>query len=275
MVRSSSRRLLFSLSSLYLLLILAAAIAAPHIAPYSPTEQQLERRFHEPDSHNILGTDELGRDILTRIIYGSRPALVVGLVTVSIALLLGGFFGLLAGMGHNALDSSIMLLMDSMLSFPTILLAITVVSFMGYGLVQVMLALGIISSPVFARLIRAETLSIKTEGYIEAARALGTPTVKIVFKHIVPNIMSKVIVQCSLTFAQAIVVESSLSFLGVGIQPPDASWGLMLKDARNYLIQAPWMAIYPGLCLALTVLSFNIIGDSLSEKFNPRLSDRL
>jgi len=268
-----TRRLLFSLASLYLLLLAVLAAAAPLVSPYSPTEQFLDRRFHAPGPANFLGTDNFGRDILTRIIYGSRSALLVGIVTVSVALLLGGVIGLAAGMGPPALDSVLMLLMDSVLSFPTILLAITIVSFMGYGLVQVMLALGIISSPIFARLIRAETLSIKNEGFIEAARALGTPPVKIVFRHIIPNIMSKVIVQCSLTFAQAVVVESSLSFLGVGIQPPSASWGLMLKDARNYLVQAPWMAIYPGLCLALTVLSFNIIGDYLSERLNPRLGE--
>jgi ABC-type dipeptide/oligopeptide/nickel transport system permease subunit len=273
MVLRKTRRILFSLASLYLLVLVALAIAAPLVSPYSPTEQFLDRRFHPPGPANFLGTDNFGRDILTRIIYGSRSALVVGIVTVSVALLLGGAVGLTAGMGPPAIDSALMLLMDSVLSFPTILLAITIVSFMGYGLVQVMLALGIISSPIFARLIRAETLSIKTEGYIEASRALGTGPVKIVFRHIIPNIMSKVIVQCSLTFAQAVVIESSLSFLGVGIQPPAASWGLMLKDARNYLVQAPWMAIYPGLCLALTVLSFNIIGDSLSERFNPRLND--
>lgn len=273
MVPGKTRRLLFSLASLYLLLLAVLAAAAPLVSPYSPTEQFLDRRFHAPGPANFLGTDNFGRDILTRIIYGSRSALLVGIVTVSVALLLGGVIGLAAGMGPPALDSALMLLMDSVLSFPTILLAITIVSFMGYGLVQVMLALGIISSPIFARLIRAETLSIKNEGFIEAARALGTPPAKIVFRHIIPNIMSKVIVQCSLTFAQAVVVESSLSFLGVGIQPPSASWGLMLKDARNYLVQAPWMAIYPGLCLALTVLSFNIIGDYLSERFNPRLGE--
>jgi ABC-type dipeptide/oligopeptide/nickel transport system permease subunit len=273
MVPGKTRRLLFSLASLYLLLLVALAAAAPLVSPYSPTEQFLDRRFHAPGPANFLGTDNFGRDILTRIIYGSRSALVVGIVTVSVALLLGGVIGLAAGMGLPALDSALMLLMDSVLSFPTILLAITIVSFMGYGLVQVMLTLGIISSPIFARLIRAETLSVKNEGFIEASRALGTSPVKIVFRHIIPNIMSKVIVQCSLTFAQAVVVESSLSFLGVGIQPPAASWGLMLKDARNYLVQAPWMAIYPGLCLALTVLSFNIIGDCLSERFNPRLND--
>ncbi len=272
-LRRKAQRLLFSLASLYLLVLVALAIAAPLVSPYSPTEQFLDRRFHAPGPQHFLGTDNLGRDILTRIIYGSRSALLVGVVTVSVALLLGGVIGLIAGMGPSVVDTALMLLMDSVLSFPTILLAITVVSFMGYGLVQVMLALGIISSPIFARLIRAETLSIKNEGYIEASRALGTGPVKIVVKHIIPNITSKVIVQCSLTFAQAVVVESSLSFLGVGIQPPAASWGLMLKDARNYLVQAPWMAIYPGLCLALTVLSFNIIGDYLSERFNPRVGE--
>jgi len=272
-LRRKAQRLLFSLASLYLLVLVALAIAAPLVSPYSPTEQFLDRRFHAPGPQHLLGTDNLGRDILTRIIYGSRSALLVGVVTVSVALLLGGVIGLIAGMGPSVVDTALMLLMDSVLSFPTILLAITVVSFMGYGLVQVMLALGIISSPIFARLIRAETLSIKNEGYIEASRAFGTGPVKIVIKHIIPNITSKVIVQCSLTFAQAVVVESSLSFLGVGIQPPAASWGLMLKDARNYLVQAPWMAIYPGLCLALTVLSFNIIGDYLSERFNPRVGE--
>jgi len=267
-----SQKVLFLLAVLYLLVLMTAAIAAPFVAPYKPTEQYLAKRFHAPSAENILGTDNFGRDILSRIIFGARSALIVGIVTVSIALSLGSAIGLLAGLGSRMLDNALMLLMDSLLSFPTILLAITVVSFLGYGLVQVMLALGIISSPVFARLIRAETLSIKTEGYIEAARALGTPPFKIVFKHIVPNLMGKVVVQCSLTFAQAVVIESSLSYLGVGTQPPAASWGLMLKDARNYLIQAPWMAVYPGLCLALTVLAFNIIGDSLAERLNPRLT---
>ena len=267
-----SQRVLFSLAVLFLIILGAAAIAAPLVAPYEPTKQFLAKRFHAPSIQNLLGTDNYGRDILSRIIFGSRSALIVGIVTVGISLVLGSAMGLLAGLGSKGLDSTVMLFMDAILSFPTILLAITVVSFLGYGLVQVMLALGIISSPVFARLVRAETLSIKTEGYVEAARALGTPTIKVVFKHIVPNMLGKIVVQCSVTFALSIVVEASLSYLGVGTQPPAASWGLMLKDARNYLEQAPWMAVYPGLCLALTVLSFNIIGDTLSERLNPRLS---
>jgi len=267
-----SQRILFSLAVLFLLVLGAAALAAPLVAPYKPTEQFLAKRFHAPSLENLLGTDNYGRDVLSRIIFGSRSALIVGLVTVSLALVIGSTIGLLAGLGSRNLDSVLMLFMDSILSFPTILLAITVVSFLGYGLVQVMLALGIISSPVFARMVRAETLSIKTEGYVEAGKALGTHPIKIVFMHIIPNLLGKVVVQCSITFALSIVVESSLSYLGVGTQPPAASWGLMLKDARNYLIQAPWMAIYPGLCLALTVLAFNIIGDTLSERLNPRLT---
>lgn len=267
-----SQKAFFTLAILFLLILGVAAIAAPLVAPYEPTKQFLSRRFHAPSLQNLLGTDNYGRDVLSRIIFGSRSALMVGFVTVGIALSLGLSMGLVAGLGSKNLDSSVMLFMDAILSFPTILLAITVVSFLGYGLIQVMLALGIISSPVFARLVRAETLSIKTEGYVEAGKALGTHPIKIVFKHIIPNMLGKIVVQCSVTFALSVVIESSLSYLGVGTQPPAASWGLMLKDARNYLVQAPWMAVYPGLCLALTVLAFNIIGDTLSERLNPRLT---
>jgi peptide/nickel transport system permease protein len=152
-----------------------------------------------------------------------------------------------------------------------VLLAITVVSFLGYGLPQVMIAIGVIYSPTFARIVRAETLVIKTEEYVDASRALGTRLSVIVFRHIIPNLLGKVIVQASVTFALAVVVEASLSYLGLGMQPPAASWGLMLKDARSFLSNAPWMALYPGLALALTVLCFNVIGDTLSERLNPKV----
>ncbi len=246
-------------------------MAAPWIAPHSPTDQNSDERFSAPDNVHLLGTDNFGRDILSRVIFGSRSALLVGIVAVSIAVLIGSIVGLVAALAGEATDNVLMLLMDSLLSFPTILLAITVVSFLGYGLIQVMLAIGVIFSPVFARLVRAETLVIKTESYVEASRALGTPIIKTVYKHIIPNLLGKVIVQCSITFALTVVIEASLSYLGLGTQPPNPSWGLMLKDARNYLVLAPWMAIYPGLVLALTVLSFNIMGDALSEKLNPKL----
>ena len=246
-------------------------MAAPLIAPHHPTEQKVEDRFQPSSKTYMLGTDNFGRDILSRLIYGSRSALLVGIVAVTIAVTIGMIVGLIAGLANRHIDNILMLLMDSLLSFPTILLAITVVSFLGYGLLQVMLAIGIIFSPVFARLVRAETLVIKTEAYVEASRALGSPIIKTVYKHIIPNLLGKVVVQCSITFALTVVIEASLSYLGLGTQPPEPSWGLMLKDARNYLVIAPWMAIYPGMALALTVLSFNMLGDTLSEIINPKL----
>ncbi len=269
MKRSSSA--LFYLSIFFLVVLGAAAVTAPFISPHHPTEQNLDQRFSPPSRTHLLGTDNLGRDIFSRIIFGSRSALIVGIVAVAIAVILGSLVGLIAALSREMTDNVLMLLMDSLLSFPTILLAITVVSFFGYGLFQVMVAIGIIFSPVFARLVRAEALVIKTEGYVEASRSLGSSTFKIVYKHIIPNLLGKVIVQCSITFALTIVIEASLSYLGLGTQPPAPSWGLMLKDARNYLALAPWMAIYPGLALALTVFSFNILGDVLSEKLNPKI----
>jgi peptide/nickel transport system permease protein len=265
------RTVLFLISISYIVILGVAGLAAPLMAPYNPTLQHLDDRFQSSSKSYFLGTDNFGRDILSRVIYGSRSTLLVGIVAVSIAVFLGLIVGLVAGLAGRYTDNFLMLLMDSLLSFPTILLAIAVVSFLGYGLLQVMLAIGVIFSPVFARLVRAETLVIKTETYVEASRALGSPIIKTVFKHIIPNLLGKVIIQCSIMFALTVVIEASLSYLGLGSQPPEPSWGLMLKDARNYLVQAPWMAIYPGLALALTVLSFNILGDVLSEELNPKL----
>ena len=265
---------LFAAALIFLAILGAAAVAAPWIAPHDPAAQHVEDRFQGPSLRYPLGTDNFGRDVLSRIVHGSRSALLVGIVSVSISAAIGMAVGLTAGLARPWLDNLLMLIMDSLLSFPTILLAITVVSFLGYGLLQVMLAIGVIYSPVFARLVRAETLALRTEGYVEASRALGTPLLKIVFRHIVPNLLGRVVVQGSITFALSVVIEASLSYLGLGTQPPAASWGLMLKDARTYLIEAPWMAFYPGLALAFTVLCFNVIGDSLSEKLNPRIQRR-
>ncbi|MFO7708022.1 MAG: ABC transporter permease [Desulfobacterales bacterium] len=266
------RKTLFIIALGYLAILGAAALAAPIIAPYSPTEQNLEQRFTPSGAKHLLGTDNFGRDIFTRIVFGSRSALLVGLVSVSIAAVIGSLVGLTAALSGRRMDNALMLLMDSLLSFPTILLAITVVSVLGYGLVQVMIAIGIVFSPTFARLVRAEALAIRSETYVEASRALGSPVPKIICKHIIPNLLGKVVVQGSITFAMSVVIEASLSYLGLGTQPPEPSWGLMLKDARNYLAQAPWMAIYPGVALALTVLCFNILGDTLAEIINPKLS---
>jgi len=269
--RARTANRLFLAATLFILILGAAAVAAPRIVPYDPVAQNVEERYQPPGAKHWLGTDNFGRDVFSRIVMGSRSALLVGIVSVTIATAVGMIVGLTAGLAAPAVDQTLMLLMDSLLSFPTILLAITVVSFLGYGLLQVMIAIGVIYSPVFARLVRAETLALRHEGYVEASRALGTPILKIVVRHIVPNLLGRVIVQGSITFALSVVIEASLSYLGLGTQPPTPSWGLMLKDARSYLAQAPWMAFYPGLALAMTVLSFNIVGDALSERLNPRL----
>jgi ABC-type dipeptide/oligopeptide/nickel transport system permease subunit len=265
------RTFLFYGSLAYLIILTGISITAPLIIPCDPVEQNLSLRFTPPGKEFPLGSDDFGRDILSRIIYGSRSTLIVGFISVLIALVLGVLTGLIAGLANSWLDNLFMLLMDSILSFPTVLLAITVVSFLGYGPVQIMLTLGTIYSPIFARLVRAETLVIKTDTYVEASRSLGSGIFKIVFRHIIPNLLGRLVVQCSITFAMAVVVEAALSYLGLGTQPPNPSWGLMLKDARNYLMQAPWMAVYPGLVLALTVLFSNLLGDILAERINPKI----
>ena len=272
-VRRGARTTLMTFSLVYILLLIAAATAAPWAAPYDPTAQNYALRLAPPGTPgHPLGTDDLGRDVFSRIIFGSRSALFVGVLSVSIALGLGLVIGITAGWFGGWADNALMLLMDGMLSFPAVLLAITVVAMFGYGIGQVTAAIGLVFSPVLARVIRAETMVLKGEGYVESARALGTPVPVIVLRHILPNMAGKIIVQCSLFFALAVVVEAGLSYLGLGSQPPRPSWGLMLKDARNYVFRAAWLAVYPGLAVAMTVLSFNILGDTLSDRLNP-LSD--
>ena len=262
--------MLMGVALLYILALAVTAIAAPVVAPYDPTDQDYDSRLLPPGSPgHLLGTDDFGRDVFSRIVWGSRAALLVGLVSVSIALALGLAIGLAAGLAGGRVEGALMLLMDGILSFPTILLAIAVVTVFGYGLPQVTAAIGVVFSPVFARLVRAETLSLKTEGFVESARALGTPLWRITAVHIVPNMLGDLIVQCSVTFALAVVIEAGLSYLGLGTQPPNPSWGLMLKDARNYLFGGAWLAVYPGLAIGATVLSFNVLGDTLAEHLNP------
>ncbi|MFP4484399.1 MAG: ABC transporter permease [Spirochaetaceae bacterium] len=266
---------LFYVSILFVAVLLVVAVASPLLAPADPTEQELDKRFLPPGREgHVLGTDDFGRDVLSRVMYGAQSALLVGIVAVSVALVVGLIIGLAAGLAEGILDNGLMLIMDGVLSFPTVLLAITVVSVFGYGLLQVMIALGIIFSPLFARTVRAETLAIKAEAYVESSRALGTALWRTVALHIIPNMLPKVIVLASTTFALSVAIEASLSYLGLGTQPPEPSWGLMLKDARGYLSNAPWLAIYPGLAIALTVFSFNVIGDTLSEQLNPTLRRR-
>ena len=270
-LRATARRVLLGVSLSFIVILTVVAAAAPLVAPHDPTDQDYEATLLPPGSPgHVLGTDDLGRDLLSRVIYGSRSALLVGTISVSIALAIGLVVGLAAGMGPRWLDEGLMLLMDALLSFPTILVAIAVVSVFGFGLTQVMVALGVVFSPLFARLVRAETRSIRTEGYVLAARALGVPSAGIVVRHVLPNMVGRLIVQCSSIFALSIVVEAGLAYLGLGTQPPNPSWGLMLKDARSFAMYASWLAVYPGLAIALTVLGFNLLGDTLSDILSPR-----
>jgi ABC-type dipeptide/oligopeptide/nickel transport system permease subunit len=266
------RRFFFILSAAYLLLLVFSALTAPLVAPYSPTEQFLDKRLLAPLSEGrLLGSDELGRDILSRLIYGSRSLLTAGSISVGLALAAGVILGIAAGLRGKFIDGILMFFLDGILSFPTVLLVITVISLFGYGIIQVMLTIGIVFTPVFARLVRAETKSLMTEGFVESSRALGTRRLKIVIRHVLPNMLADLIIQAAVLFASAIVIEASLSFLGLGVQPPSPSWGLMLKDARGYLFQAPHLALIPGIALAATVFSLNFIGDVLAEKLNPKL----
>lgn len=253
-------------SAAVLLLVIVSAVYAPRVVGYSPTAQNLDARFLPPgtDGH-ALGTDELGRDVLARIVYGSRASLGVGAITVLLSASLGLALGLPAGLAGGALDEVISVLADAVLSFPTILLAITVVSVLEYGMLQVGLAIGVVFVPVFIRLVRAETKAIREEGYYRSSRALGSTLRRTIMLHVLPNVLPRVVVQATITFALAIVIESSLAYLGLGTQPPNPSWGLMLRDARNAMFHAPWLSVFPGLFLASTVFSLNFLGDRLAE----------
>jgi ABC-type dipeptide/oligopeptide/nickel transport systems, permease components len=254
-------------ASAFLLLLTILAIGAPAFAPFDPVKQDAENILASPGTAgHLLGTDDLGRDLFSRIIYGSRSALMVGLIASLGSSLVGSAFGLAAGLGGRAADAIITVLMDGLLSFPTILAAMLVVAVLGFGLGPVTIALAVIYSPVFARLVRTQTQIVKGEGYIAASRAFGFGWTWIVFRHVIPNIAGKIIVQIATVFALAVSVEASLSYLGLGTQPPAASWGLLLKDARSYIALAPWLSVWPGLAVFLTVLAASALGDGLAKK---------
>jgi len=218
----------------------------------------------------LFGTDEIGRDVLSRVIWGARASLMAGLVSVSISMALGIPIGLLAAYLGGWTDSIISRFTDSMLAVPFLILAIALSAFLGPSLGNAMIAIGVSAMPVFIRLTRAQVMAVKVEDYIEAARAVGNPHWRIALRHILPNVLPPLIVQASLSIAAAIIAEASLSFLGLGQQPPAPSWGSMLNTAKNYMDNAPWMAVWPGLSIFLLVLSFNLLGDGLRDALDPR-----
>lgn len=252
-------------------IIIFAAIFAPYIAPHDPIKQNILARYKAPSSKYLLGTDELGRDILSRIIYGARYSLLIGVISISIALLLGIFLGVVAGYFGGRIDLLLMRLIDILLAFPYILLAIAIVAILGPDLQNAMLAISIVNVPRFARIIRSSVLTIKENEFIQAAKALGASDLRIIVRHLLPNCLGPLIVQSTLSMASAILSAAGLSFLGLGAQPPTPEWGAMLSDARSALQIAPWVVTFPGLAIMLNVLGFNLLGDGLRDALDPKL----
>lgn len=247
-----------------------AALLAPWLAPFDPLKTSFLAVRKAPSALNWLGTDELGRDLLSRLLWGARSSLLAGVVSVAIALLVGVPLGLVAGYFGGWLDALVSRLVEALLSCPFLVLAIALGAFLGPSLGNAMIAIGLSAMPVFARLTRGQVLAIRHEDYLEGARAIGLPDRWILWRYVLPNILSPLVVQATLTIAAAILAEASLSFLGLGQQPPMPSWGSMLNTAKNFMEQAPWMSIAAGVCIYLTVLGFNLLGDGLRDALDPR-----
>ncbi|MDC7797962.1 ABC transporter permease [Bacillus altitudinis] len=252
-------------------LFLILAIFAPLIAPYGINEQSLGERFSAPSATHWFGTDDFGRDIFSRVVHGARISLWVGFFSVLGSVILGTLLGLMAGYGGRLLDAVISRLFDILLAFPSILLAIAIVSILGPSLQNALIAIAIINVPTFGRLVRSKVLSIKQEEYVLAAKAVGMSHRRIVLRHILPNSMVPVIVQATLAIGTAIIEAAALGFLGLGAQAPSPEWGKMLADARPYLVQAPWTLFFPGIAIMLTVLGFNLMGDGLRDTLDPKM----
>ncbi|WP_018897735.1 ABC transporter permease [Rhizobium sp. 2MFCol3.1] len=246
------------------------AILAPYISPHDPFTPNYRAIRKAPSAIYWLGTDEAGRDILTRILYGARVSLSAGVVSVIVALVTGIPLGLVAGYFGGWIDMIVSRFTDALLAIPSLVLAITLAAFLGPSLTNAMIAIGIASMPIFIRLTRGQVLSVKTEDYVEGGRAIGLPHRWILWRYILPNALPPIVVQASITIATAIIAEASLSFLGIGQQPPNPSWGSMLNTAKNFMNQAPWMSIFPGAAICLTVLGFNLLGDGLRDALDPR-----
>lgn len=258
----------------FIILLVVMAVFADWIAPYGMKEQNLANALQFPNADHWLGTDDLGRDILSRIIYGTRISLTVGVSAVVVALIVGGILGVLAGYYQGWIDTLIMRFTDVLLSIPSILLAIAIVASLGSSLRNLVIAISIANVPIFARVIRSGVISIKEQEFIEASKALGANDGRIIFKHIIPNIMSPIIVQSSMGVATAILSVVGLGFIGLGLEASVAEWGTMLNSGRGYIRTHYYLTLYPGLVIMLTVLSFNLLGDGLRDAIDPKMRER-
>lgn len=257
-------------------ILVIMAVFGPLISPYDPNDIDFTNRFSPPAFSHPFGTDDFGRDILSRVLYGARISLLVGVIAVSIAGTLGTFLGLISGYTTRRwLDETIMRAMDILFAFPAILLAIAILAALGKGIANAMIAIGLVYTPIFARIARGAVLSVRNEEYVTAARALGTRNYLILLRHILPNSLAPLIVETSLSLAFAILAEAALSFFGLGTQPPDPSWGRMLSEGRSYFQQSIWMALFPGLAIMFSVMGFNFLGDGLRDALDPKMKQML
>ena len=272
-LRRAARARLAPFGAAVMTLAVLIALAAPLVAPYDPLAQNLGNTLAAPGRDHLLGTDNVGRDVLSRVIWGTRVSLVAGLVSVVLAVSAGSLLGVVAGYCGGRVDGLVMRVMDAVLSFPPLVLALALGAVLGAGLTGVLLALGVVYTPTFARLMRGQVLTITARDYVDAARALGASGWRIAARHVVPNAINPIIVQASLSVAFAILAEASLSFLGLGIQPPQASWGSMINAGRGYLQQAPWIVFGPGAALFVTVVGLSFVGDAVRDALDPRTRD--
>jgi ABC-type dipeptide/oligopeptide/nickel transport system permease subunit len=258
------------LGAAIVLFFVLAAIVGPYLAPYDPVKPSFTSIRKAPSALFWFGTDELGRDMFSRMLWGARASIMAGVVSVFIAIVLGVPFGLIAGYFGGWIDAAISRATDAMLAIPFLIFAIALAAFLGPSLTNAMIAIGLSAMPIFIRLTRGQVLTVKAEDYVEGARAIGLPDFWILVRYVLPNVLPPILVQGTLTIATAIIAEASLSFLGLGQQPPMPSWGSMLNTAKNFMDQAPWMSIFPGSAIFLIVLGFNLLGDGLRDALDPR-----
>ena len=255
-----------------LVLFALLAVFAGQVSPYDPIHQDFRIEREAPSSTHLMGTDEFGRDVFSRVVWGARVSLQAGAVAASIALVAGLFLGMIAAYYRGRTDALVMRLMDVLLAFPYLLLAIGIVAILGPGLLTAMIAIGIVYIPNYARVVRGAVLSVGARDFVEAARAIGARDRRVMWQHVLPNVLAPIIVQATLNVGTAIIDTAGLSFLGLGTQPPTPDWGNMLSAGRSYIIDSPWIATFPGVAILATVLAFNLVGDALRDAFDPRLS---
>ena len=250
-------------------LLIVSAVLAPHLTPYEPTDMNIASRFEPPSWQHLMGTDQFGRDIFTRILYGGRVSLTVGIIAVGVSALLGTIIGLTSGYFGGWWDLAVSRVMDVLFAFPAVLLAIAIMAVLGQSITNVMIAIGIVNTPIFARVTRASALGTRIQLFVQSAEAIGGSSWHIIVRHVLPNGLPPLVVQTTVAFAWAVIAEAALSFLGLGTRPPTPSWGLMLNEGRNVMEYAPWEPVFSGLAIMITVFSLNALGDGLRDALDP------